>query len=320
MTKHYCGPLEVELQSYDEELQARCVEMLDLFSARWKGPFRKITLTVKRGMSSETVGGNFLNCGRMTVDVGKHEIAATTTGGIFARADLHANGDNWLITVPQTDLTLPMAIDFEHSVELALTAGWRLEGWVPVHAGAVEKNGHCAILCAPSCGGKSTLVAGLLRNGWRTLGDDKLLLRQRNDIAELAALLHTLNLHPETQHWFAGIGEVHSLPRYSAGSEKRRVPIERIAQGAAVASARPTHIVQIARKPERSGIEMTALSEREAAIILLRQIVVPSDRNTAAEILRTVMKTASSLKPLRLSIGSGAYEDSNWIRRFEEAF
>ncbi|MDQ6825624.1 MAG: hypothetical protein M3Z14_00260 [Candidatus Eremiobacteraeota bacterium] len=318
MSKHYCGPLEVDLQSYDEELRARCVEILDLFSSPWKGPFRKINMTLKRGISSETVGGTFLNCGRMTVDVGKHEILATTTDGVSARADLHGNVDEWQITVPQTDVTRTMAIDLEHSIELALTTGWRLEGWVPVHAGAVQKNGQCAILCAPSNGGKSTLVASLLRNGWRTLGDDKLLLRQRNGVTDLVALHDVLNLHPETQHRF--VGEVYSLPQYSAASEKRRVPIERIAGGAALQSARPTHIVQIARKQERSGVEMIALAEREAAIILLRQIVVPNDRTIAAAILQTVMKAASTLKPLCMNIGSGAYEDSRWIKRFEDAF
>ncbi len=318
MSMHYCGPLEVELQSHDEELRARCVEILDLFSARWKGPFRKVNMTVKRGITSGTVDGKFLNCGRMTVDVGKDEVSATTTDGVSARANLHANGDDWQITVPKTDVTRTMTIDLEHSIELALTTGWRLEGWVPVHAGAVEKNGHCAILCAPSNGGKSTLVANLVRNGWRTLGDDKLLLRQSNGSTELVALHDILNLHPETQHRF--VREVYSLPQYSAASEKRRVPIERISEGAALQSARPTHIVQIARTQERSGIEMIALAEREAAIILLRQIVVPSDRAIAAVILQAVMKAASTLKPLRMNIGSGAYEDSQWIKRFEEAF
>lgn len=315
---HACGPLAVHIEA-DEDIRNRCLGILNLFTARWKGPLRNVHVSFNRSVNAPAVSGTFLTCGRMAVDASGDEIRAATTGGIYARASLGTDGERWEITIPKID-TVPRAIDFEHSLELTLTTGWRREGWVPVHAAAVEKGGNCALLCAPSCGGKSTLVAGLLRNGWRTLGDDKLLLRVVNGVPELAALLHTLNLHPRTRHWFAELGELESLAPYSEGTEKRRVPIQRIASGAALASARPTHIFALSRKRESGGITATLLPKSEAAGLLLRQIVVPNDPPTAGSMLQTVMHTASVLRPFRIDIAAGAYHHPDWIHHFEAAF
>lgn len=315
---HACGPLAVHIEA-DEDVKNRCVEILNLFTAPWKDPLRTVQVRLSRGVVDQAVSGTFLTCGRMVVDASGDEISAATTGGFYAHASLSAEGERWEITIPEID-TVPRAIDFEHSLELTLTTGWRREGWIPVHAAAIEKAGNCALLCAPSCGGKSTLVAGLLRNGWRTLGDDKLLLRVVNGVPELAALVHTLNLHPRTKHWFAELGELDSLAPYSAGTEKRRVPIERIAGGASLASGRPTHIFAISRTSEPGGITLIPLPKSEAAGVLLRQIVIPNDPDTARSILQTVMQSASVLNPFRMEIAAGAYSHPDWIHQFEAAF
>lgn len=45
-------------------------------------------------------------------------------------------------------------------------------GVFPLHASCVEINGQAVVFCAPSGGGKSTLAATFLRNGYRVIADD----------------------------------------------------------------------------------------------------------------------------------------------------
>lgn len=314
-----CGPLEVEIRTDDPVLRAISLERLNLFDARWEGPFRRVRITLERGRTTAAVAGTFLLSGRMKVDASEHEVVAVTAGGVLVRATLHPHSEDWEIAVPAEDITvMPLALDLEHALELALTTGWRRAGWIAVHAGAVEKEGRCLLLCAPSGGGKSTFAAVLLREGWRTLGDDKLLLRLRNGLPELAALIHTLNLDPAKRYRGVTQLALDALPTYSVASGKRRVPVDLIAPGATTLSnARPTHIVQLARKAE-CGFAATPLPDRDAATTLLRQIVIPSDRIVAGSILQTVMQAASGLKPLRVTVGNDAYRSDAWARSFED--
>ena len=76
-----------------------------------------------------------------------------------------SSSDPWVLT------------DIESLLSLVLTEGWRAEGWIPLHAAAVVRFDTCALICAESGGGKTSLTAALVREGWQTLGDDKLLLR-----------------------------------------------------------------------------------------------------------------------------------------------
>ncbi len=314
-----CGPLNVRVRSDDAMLVDRSVAMLSLFDARWRAPMRSVRIDIRRTAAAPRAAtGAFLAAGRMRVDARAEQVSASTTGGLCARGFAQRGRDVWHLGVPDGTLATAQAIDFEHLIELALTTGWRRSGWLAVHAGALERNGRCVILCARSNGGKSTLCAALVRDGWRTLGDDKVLLRVRDGRPELAALAHTFNLDPTSKRWLRGLDDIEQRSPYSAGTTKRRVPVSALG-GAGVARARPTHVLQLALTGTPGTLRATALEPGEATALLLRQIVIPNDRDAAQTILRTAARAGARLRALRVEIGLNSGGSPTWSAQLERA-
>ena len=313
------GPLQVELLASDAELRDAALQSLELFGVDWASPLRRVRIRLDRRAVDKRAEGSFLTCARMNVDASEALVFASTISGICTIGFSLQHFDTWQISAPWTAFTEPVVGDIEDLLGLALPVGWRREGWVPVHAAAVEKDGRCLILCAPSGGGKSTMTTALMRNGWRTLGDDKLLLRCDGATPSLHALLATFNLHPQTTRWFSEIGDLEELQRYSAWTDKRRVSVDRIAPGASAVRARPTHVVRLSRNPGGSGIAVRPLRRDELLATLLRQIVVPRRPEVARQIVATAAATVAAMTGIDVAVGDDAYQDSAWLRKIERA-
>jgi hypothetical protein len=308
----FCGPLEVVVSATTDALHRKVVETLDLHNVCWDAPHTRVEVAIRdTSVPAEMVSGTLLVCARMHVDLSEHGLYATCQSG--AAASYLAEKQRWSITVPRVpNGNVPE--DVEDFVGLALTTSWRHLGWAPIHAAAVTKDDCCALLCAPSGGGKTTLTAALIRHGWRTLGDDKLLLRLAEDgHAQLAALVHTFNLHPHARQWFPEVGDLECLPRYSAWTEKRKLRIESIWPHSTLRYGQPTHLVQIARDPFRPGSRVTPLSSHDVLDVLLRQTVIPSDSVMAAQVLRIVVPTARQLRGVRLELGEDVYHNPDGL-------
>jgi hypothetical protein len=256
----------------------------------------------------------------MTVDTTGDGLRATTCGGAAAIGCLSGQRERWWVEVPAGAAGTDRLDEVEDIVGLVLTSGWRRAGWVPVHAAAVARDGTCALLCAPSGGGKSTLTAALVRRGWQALGDDKLLLRSgANRRPFLAAVLHTFNLDPSVRAWIPEVGDLERLPTYSAWTEKRKVRVADIWPEAVVSGASPTHLAVVCRTPRSDGVHVERLGPAAVLDTLLRQTVVPNDRHTATSILQTVAATAQLLEGLRVHIPEGAFGDARALDAFEAA-
>ena len=213
------------------------------------------------------VDATYLSCARMVVGApAENELRATTLIGAAASGCLGADGDDWTVTAPDEAIAEGTLEDVEDLVGLALTTGWRRAGWVPLHAaGIVDDRGNCALVCAPSGGGKSTMTAAFVRRGWRALGDDKLLARVDDDgTVRVAALLHTFNLHPATRAWFPEVGDLEQLPTYSAWTDKRKVSASAIWSGATADIGAPTRVV--AAEPERGPGRGSRCRRLDAAV------------------------------------------------------
>ncbi len=319
MQPRYCGPLEVIVHTGDDRLAAVALQNLDLFGSARMRARRRVDVWIARGSKGARAAGSFLRCARMNVDRDGDAYVASTASGITAACST-AESDCWKIAVPP-DLRFgePEIGDMEDLLGLACTVGWRREGFVPVHGAAVAKDGRCAILCAPSGGGKSTLTTALLCNGWQTLGDDKLLLGRGLQSSHLIGLLQTFNLHPRTASWFSAIDDLEDLPRYSAWTEKRRVGVESIVPGGAIADAVATHIVRIVREGAAQPARATAMESGEVLPTLLKQIVMPNDRDAAREILQGAARCAATLRGVIFEVGDDAYRDRAWLPIFEHA-
>jgi hypothetical protein len=321
VTHYFCGPLRVSVEAQTSALLDKVAETLQLYDRRWPTPDRRVALTVTESSGPPVAmgQGNFLRCARMVVDAADGELHATTASGSQARSLKKTSAEHWSIEVPHAAAGTAALNDVEDLVVLALTSGWRNAGWVPIHGAAVAKDGSCAILCAASGVGKSTLTAAFIRKGWRSIGDDKLLLRFTAAGPELAALQRTFNLHPQTRAWFPEVGELEGLPLYSTWTQKRKVRIETIWADSVLETATPTHLVRVRRDPTSSVLSVRDLEAKEMFPTLIRQIAVPTERQAASLILQTVAPTLGRLRGLDLTIGDNAYCREDCLTELEAA-
>lgn len=302
-------------------LYDKVIETLRLYDRLWPAHGCSVEIRIRetQEVSAKPADGTFLRCARMTVDVAEAGLHATTLGGARSRLRQAGTAEHWDIDVPAALIEASNLEDVEELVILALTAGWRNAGWVPLHAAAVTDGRRCAIICAPSGGGKSTLTAAFVRRGWRAVGDDKLLLRTAEGRPHLAALQRTFNLHPGTSAWFPEVGNLERLPLYSSWTQKRKVKIESIWPATAADDAQPTHLLRLSRSSLRGGITYESLAARDVLTTLLRQIAIPADRSTASRILAAVAPTARGLQGLDVSVGENAYQAADALDALETA-
>lgn len=314
----YCGPLAVSLTAQSSALRDKVVEALDLYTVTWPPPLFPISIDIReRNSSTSMPNGTYMKCSRMNVD----PIAGGLRAAVPSGADcVYSASDNaWSISVLLDPIDQHVPEDVEDLIGLVLTNSWRQAKWVPIHAGAIVNGSVCALLCAPSGGGKTTVTASMIRRGWQTLGDDKLLLRLQPDGSSLlAAMLHNFNLHPKTREWFPEVGDLTPLPRYSAWTEKRKVRIADIWPGSEVLHASPTHLIQLERAEQPQAVKITELAPAETLSIFLRQTVIPRDRSFAQMILSTIATTAKRLIGLRVEVGDQAYHDPDCLLPLEK--
>jgi hypothetical protein len=316
--RYACGPIDVLTRSDDDELRAKLADVLGLYNVEWDAPRRCVRMDVRRTNDLVALGpGRYLTCQRMHVDRdGERLVGTCRAGGSFTYDPIDAS---WDVAVPDRPGDLWVLTDIESVVSLVLTTGWRELGWVPVHAGTIVRDGICALLCAESGGGKTSLTAAMVRRGWRTLGDDKLLLRVgKTAHPELRALVHTFNLHPKTRTWFPEVGDLERLPTYSEWTDKRKMRPESVWPEATLEAGSPTHLLQLERVSRRGGIVVTALPPDATLSILLHQTVIPSDAALARAILTTIATTARNLKGFRVEIGEDAYEAPECLAELEK--
>jgi HprK-related kinase A len=77
--------------------------------------------------------------------------------------------------VPFRSLPLRHAVPiFEWGLNWCIVS--RANNYLIIHAAAIEKGGHVAIMPGVPGSGKSTLTAGLVNRGWRLLSDEMALI------------------------------------------------------------------------------------------------------------------------------------------------
>ena len=341
--RYTCGPLEILVAAETNTLRRKIADTLDLYNVEWDEPLTQWQIEICESDIAAPLGaGDYLLCARMNVDLVGNQLFATCPSGAQALCDRDTR--RWTMLVPRASTDPWVLTDIESLLSLVLTEGWRELGWVPLHSGAVVLNDVCALICAESGGGKTSLTAALVRRGWQTLGDDKLLLRIGADgMPELRGLVHTFNLHPRTRTWFPEVGDLEQLPTYSDWTEKRKVSPELIWPGSTRTEATPSVLFHLADKgmnaetgqrnrfsvsdpldpPNRFSpdrfIRMEALSAASILSILLHQTVVPSHAPAARQILATIAKAAPYLAGFRVEIAEDAYMNAECLSPLESA-
>jgi len=299
-----CGPLEILVGGDRPDAIRVIVGALELYRGFPFSEKRQIAVDVRRATLTFAARGTYLTCGRMLVDRERGGCRASTRSGVAVE---HEPGGAWIVSVPDIQFDEPAVGDIEDVLSLVLTEEWREAGWDAMHAGCVvTPSGNGMLLCAASGGGKSTLTAALVRSGWKTLGDDKLLVSRRS--FEVFSLSRSFNLDPRTARWFSELSAIAALPRYSAWTDKRRVFVESVWPGSLVCSAQPAVVAKIVRDDNVHDWWLRRLTSRQVLLTLLEQVVVPADREVARAVITTISSLASRTRGVELRLGSRAYE------------
>jgi hypothetical protein len=315
------GPLDICIDAPDRALLDVIATSFAVYDLSWRlSRMKRVDLDCQ--MTANGVGaaarGEYLQTARMAVDRTPGGMRATTDHGAGLDGQFGAEGERWQLRVPADVTERGLAWEIEDLLSLVITTGWRRAGWVPLHAGAVTDGRRGAIVCAGSGGGKTTFTMALTRAGWRSLGDDKLLLRTDGSEPLVGALKHMLNVDPAVDAWFPEIGNLRGLPEYSAWTPKRRVALTALWPDSTVASMRPTTILSLERRTGTVGFTMEAMDATATVAALLRQTVIPTDPDEARWITGTLAACARGASGVKVILGDDAYTDRNFAAKIAE--
>lgn len=129
-----------------------------------------------------------------------------------------------------------------YPLTFGLTILLREHGLFGLHAGAIERDGRGVLLAASSDSGKTTATLALVRQGWRYVSDDALLLRQRGDRVEALSFRRDFALDEEALDHFPELRGV-TWPRSPSDPSKLRVDVEVVRPGAFVSACTPTALI-----------------------------------------------------------------------------
>ncbi len=153
-------------------------------------------------------------------------------------------------------------------------------GLVSVHGGTIGENGRCLLISAKGGSGKSSLVAGAVASGFRTLGDDFLYLRPPGDgrpDALLYSMYRTVKLAPSSPAWDADLPWDEVPGTTTDGKHAGR--LERIAPDCMAYRQVPLAVVVPSLG---TSVQLAPIDERTALQAILPASVAMSSRPSSA--------------------------------------
>jgi len=314
-----CGPVRLDVAFDDSNWRAALHGLLSQYDAPWPTPEVVVRVVIERETTpsqKREPAGTYLRSYRLRVDRHGPRLFSRSSVGVWMEFDLAGRAAR--ITVPFHADAPELMEEIEQQLVLLLARAWSQAGWTPLHAASLIPPGEkrCVLLCAPSGTGKTTLTAAFLRRGWRTLGDDKTLLRAEAEGVVAGALAQRFHLHPSATRWFPEAGNIAESPRYSRWTDKRIVRIADVWSDRLLERAVPAGLLQVERV--ESGMWFEPLDRMQTLNTLLRQVAIPTDPEHARPLVACIAQTAAKLNSARLKIGHEAFTDPATMERMEE--
>src|SRR5581483_2156450 len=95
-----CGPIDVVVDSADSLVASLAKQHLSLFGRPWPRPSRRVHVRIERGRSDLRSCGNYVQCGRMDVEVQGDAYVVTTASGMSAYGITSSDVDRWRVSIP----------------------------------------------------------------------------------------------------------------------------------------------------------------------------------------------------------------------------
>jgi hypothetical protein len=144
----------------------------------------------------------------------------------------------------------------------------RPRGFAPLHAAALAHEGRGLLVVAPSGSGKSTLAYSLVKQGWRFLSDDSVLLYHRREGVEALALRRLFAVKEESRVQFPEL-----VPHWSAvktDKHKRLVALDEAYPDQAVERSAPRALL-FPKLVDKFESEVRQISKVRALQLLAEQ-------------------------------------------------
>jgi hypothetical protein len=310
-----CGPVCIEMVGDGAWIERLSGELL-MFDVPFDGPSVCVRFEISEEMEpAPEVRGNYLQFHRYKVDRTGDGFVMSSPGGAWCRFDAAARCARVRAPYVGDDVVE----EVEQFLIFVLVWGWQVLGWMPLHVATIEWEGKCVLVCAESCGGKSTFTAACIRRGFHTLGDDKVLIGSGRP-AMACALSRGMNLDPAVARWFPEVAGISELRPYSRWSAKRKVRIEDLWPGATRARAMPTVLLKLTRAAHSTPVFLRPLGAQEVIDAIARQTVIPNDRLAAAAMLPAILGLAEQLRGWAINVTAEAYSDLENLKGIEEIF
>ncbi|MDR3458606.1 MAG: hypothetical protein P4N60_14240 [Verrucomicrobiae bacterium] len=314
-----CGPVRLAVVFDDANWRDALHGLLSQYDAPWPTPEVVVSVAIERATApseNREPAGAYLRSYRLRVDRHGSRLLSRSRVGVWMEFDLA--GRTARITVPFHSDWPELVEEVEQQLVLLLARSWSQAGWTPLHAASLIPPGEkrCVLLCAPSGTGKTTLTTAFLRRGWRTLGDDKTLLRAEAEGVVAGALAQRFHLHPSASRWFPEAGNLARFPPYSRWTDKRIVRIADVWSDRLLERASPAGLLHVERV--ESGMSFEPLDRLKTLNTLLRQVAIPTDPEHARPLVSCIAQTAAKLNSARLNIGHEAFTDPATMERLDE--
>ena len=180
-------------------------------------------------------------------------------------------------------------------------------------AGVVAPDGTGILIVGKSGGGKSTLTIGLIRNGWRYLSDDAVLLRSTAAGVEALAFRRDFYVDSPAAERYAGLTLAEEVPD-ATGGRRRRIGIEEAYPAQRAPKCSPA-VLLFSRIVPRDRSALTPVDRATALARLLAQCASQVfEREATARHLVVLKELLRRTEFYDLEAGRDLYENPVLVR------
>jgi hypothetical protein len=190
----------------------------------------------------------------------------------------------------------------------------RSHGLYGLHASGLSAGHGGVLIVGPSGSGKTTLALSLIREGWRYLADDALMLRASDDRVEALALRRGFSLTRDAGQRFPELQTAVATGQALSGG-KRLVDWLRLYPERQTSRCRPD-LLLFPRITDRRVSEFRPLDETASVIRLMEQSPgIFTDRSGVETQMRVLSRLVAQSSSYEVLLGRDVFESSTDLSR-----
>jgi hypothetical protein len=175
-------------------------------------------------------------------------------------------------------------------------------------AGLASRDGRGLLLVGASGSGKSTLAIGLIRQGWRYLSDDAVLLRYGSQGVEALACRRSFYIDAVRSHDYSDLSLGEEKPD-SNGGQRRTIGIDEAYPDQYVPRCLPRVVIFPQIKRQDQSTLKASDSVRALGFLLAQSAPQLFDRSTMARHLELLKKLLQQTETYELDAGTDLYRE-----------